>query len=305
MISVYITSFNKSFFLSEAIESVLSQTLKPHELIIIDDASTDNSREIIESYKNRYPDIIKVLHNDKNLGISRTRNRALEICSGNLVTFLDADDYFYPKKLEFESNLLNNKNAEVVYSNFDYVNENNKVIGSFSSDDDTPVQGNIFCQTLSKKYGVSSGNNYIYEMFYKTCINEIGNYDEKIKIWEDWDLRIRMSKIYNYVYCPKINSAYRKLDEGMHKSRYKVHYKEQLKIIKKNKHLLSDLSLKDKKDVNSRIYAKIKVYFIDHLKQLFKRKNYISFAIDLFEFFVNFRQKKIFSFVYEELRKSK
>ena len=203
MISVYITSFNKSFFLSEAIESVLSQTLKPHELIIIDDASTDNSREIIESYKNRYPDIIKVLHNDKNLGISRTRNRALEICSGDLVTFLDADDYFYPQKLEFESNLLNNKNAEVVYSNFDYVNENNKVIGSFSSDDDTPVQGNIFCQTLSKKYGVSSGNNYIYEMFYKTCINEIGNYDEKIKIWEDWDLRIRMSKIYNYVYCPK------------------------------------------------------------------------------------------------------
>ena len=305
MISVYITSFNKSFFLSEAIESVLSQTLKPYELIIVDDASTDNSRDIIDGYKNRYPDIIKVLHNDKNLGISRTRNRALEICSGDLVTFLDADDYFYPKKLEFESNILKNKNADVVYSNFNYVNENNTVIGSFSSKDDTPAQGNIFCQTISKKYGVSSGNNYIYEMFYKACLNEIGNYDEKIKIWEDWDLRIRMSKIYNYAYCPKINSVYRKLDKGMHKSSYKMHYKEQLKIIKKNKHLLRDLSLKDKKDVNNRIYAKIKVYLIDHLKQLFRKKFYISFAIDLFEFFVNFRQKKIFSFVYEELRKSK
>ena len=114
-----------------------------------------------------------------------------------------------------------------------------------------------------------------------------------------------MSKIYNYAYCPKINSVYRKLDKGMHKSSYKVHYKEQLKIIKKNKHLLSDLSLKDKKNVNNRIYAKIKVYFIGHLKQLIKEKYYISFAIDLFEFFINFPQKKIFSFVYEELRKSK
>ena len=76
-------------------------------------------------------------------------------------------------------------------------------------------------------------------------------------------------------------------------------------IIKKNKHLLSDLSLKDKKDVNNRIYAKIKVYFIGHLKQLINKKYYISFAIDLLEFFINFRQKKIFSFVYEELRKSK
>tara|TARA_Y100000591_G_scaffold247033_1_gene218094 strand:- start:1752 stop:2669 length:918 start_codon:yes stop_codon:yes gene_type:complete len=305
LISVYITSFNKSIFISEAIESVLSQTLKPYELIIIDDASTDNSREIIDGYKNRYPDIIKVLYNEKNLGISRTRNKALEICSGDFVTFLDADDYFYPQKLEFESNLLKNKNVDVVYSNFNYVNENNKVLGRFSSDGDTPAQGNIFRQTISKKYDVSSGNNYIYEMFYKACINEVGNYDEKIKIWEDWDLRIRMSKIFNYAYCSKINSVYRKLDKGLHKSSYRMHYKEKLKIIKKNRHLLNDLSLKHKRDVNNRIYAKIKVYFIGYLKQLVRKKYYISFTINLFEFFINFRQKKIFSFVYEELRKSK
>ena len=305
MISVYITSFNKSLFISEAIESVLSQTLKPDELIIIDDASTDNSREIIDGYKNRYPDIIKVLHNYKNLGISRTRNRALEKCSGDFITFLDADDYFYPNKLEFESNLLKDKNVNVVYSNFHYIDKNNKIIGSFSSHDDAPAQGNIFCQTISKQYGVSSGNNYIYEMFYRNCLNKAGNYDEKIKIWEDWDFRIRMSKIFNYGYCPKINSVYRKLDTGLHKSSYKMHYREKLKIIKKNKHLFNDLTRDDKKNVNNRVYAKIKVYFIVYLRKLFESKKYISFIFELFEFFLNFRQKKIFSFVYEELRKYK
>ena len=305
MISVYITSFNKSFFISEAIESVLSQTLKPEEIIIIDDASTDNSREIIEGYRARYPDIIKVLHNYKNLGISRTRNIALEKCTGDFVTFLDADDYYLPNKLESESNLLKDKNINAVYSNFNYIDKNKNIIGSFSSKHDNPSQGNIFCQTMTKQYSVSSGNNYIYEMFYRSCLNKIGNYDEDLKIWEDWDFRIRMSKVFSYGYCPTINSVYRKLDTGLHKSSYELHYREQLKIVKKNKQLLNDLREDVKKNVENRIYAKIKVYFIIHLRELFNNKEYISLIVNLFEFFVNFRKKKIFSYVYEELSKSK
>ena len=125
LISVYITSYNKSNFIAEAIESVLSQTLRPNEIIIIDDSSTDNSREIIDGYKSRYPEIITILLNDKNLGITASRNIALKKCSGDFITFLDADDFFYPKKLELEFSLLkNNNNIQVAYSNFNYIDIN-------------------------------------------------------------------------------------------------------------------------------------------------------------------------------------
>ena len=306
MISVYITSYNKSNFIAEAIESVLSQTLRPNEIIIIDDSSTDNSREIIDGYKSRYPEIITILLNDKNLGITASRNIALKKCSGDFITFLDADDFFYPKKLELEFSLLkNNNNIQVAYSNFNYIDINNRVVGTFSSDNDILAEGNIFPQTFTKQYGASSGNNYIYEMYYKNCSDKIGYYDEKIKIWEDWDFRIRMSKIFNYGYCPEINSVYRKLNSGLHKSDFNIHYREQVKIIEKNKFLLNDLSKNDQKHIKNRIYAKIKVYFIFHLKKIVQQKKYFYLFLEILHFYMNFRQKKIFSFIYEELKKKK
>ena len=122
LISILLPTFNRSKILKErAIKSVLLQSYKNYELIIIDDASTDNSREIIDGYKNRYPEVIKVVLNDKNLGISKTRNIGLKNCSSDFITFLDADDFFYPNKLEFEYNLLKNRDIHVAYSNFNYI----------------------------------------------------------------------------------------------------------------------------------------------------------------------------------------
>ena len=66
-ISVYITSFNKDKYLSQAITSVLNQSLAPKEIIIVDDCSTDNSRNIIEKFASQYPYIIKPIYNENNL----------------------------------------------------------------------------------------------------------------------------------------------------------------------------------------------------------------------------------------------
>ena len=88
-ISVYITSFNTSKYLSQAITSVLKQSLEPNEIIIVDDDSNDNSREIIEGFVSRYPQKIKPIFNENNYGITRTRNIAISHCTGDLITFLD------------------------------------------------------------------------------------------------------------------------------------------------------------------------------------------------------------------------
>lgn len=99
LVSVIISNYNYEQYLSKAIESVLNQTYHNFEIIVVDDGSTDNSVQIIREYKKKYPDIIKVIE-QKNSGQAVAFNRAFEITSGEIIAFLDADDYWYPHKLE-------------------------------------------------------------------------------------------------------------------------------------------------------------------------------------------------------------
>ena len=300
-ISVYITSYNKRQYISQAIESVLNQTMPAKEIIIIDDYSRDNSQEIIREYTNRYPDIIKPIFNEQNKGISKARNIALSNCKYELITYLDGDDIFYKNKLENESNYLINNPVQVVYSNFDYINLDDKVIGRFANDSDSPAVGDIFTNTFLRDYNVSSGNNYNYEMFYKSCLSISGFYDEKIIIWEDWDFRIRMSKKFQYGYCPDVNSAYRKLENGLHNSVPGLHYREQMKIYKKNKHLLSDLEESEKRVIQNRIYSKLKKLIINIGRLNISKKQYLRLIINCVQFIWTFQSKKTVGFFYKEL----
>ena len=262
-ISVYITSYNKTQYIEQSINSVLSQTLKPFEIVIIDDASQDGSQEVIKSYASQYPDLIFPIFNENNLGIANCRNKALRVLNGDLVTFLDGDDFFYPNKLELEyKQLIKSQNTQVVYSNFNYLNESGKITGSFAKETEDPATGDIFINTYTRNYNVQSGSNYIYEMFYKNCAFEIGLYDTNIKIWEDWDFRIRMSKIFRYGYCSEINSVYRQLPDSLHTSPFETHYHEQIKIYNKNKPLIKDVKKEEKIFIHNKVYSKIKSLLI-------------------------------------------
>ena len=300
-ISVYITSFNKGAFLTQAIDSVLDQTLPPSEIIIVDDCSSDNSKDIINGFKSRYPDIIKAIYNERNFGISRTRNIAISYCSGDIITFVDADDYFLPRKIELEHSILKNNDYSCVFSNYVFIDEVGKEIGFFSVNGDEPTKGNIFKENFIRNFQVSSGADFHNEMFYKSCAQDIGLYDEKIKIWEDWDFRIRMSKKFQYGYCPELNSAYRKLKNGLHNSESELHYREQIKIYKKNKHLMIDLKNDEKSIVNNKVYSRLKGLFLSISKKNLDRGKYLRFILDLVEFILTFKMKKALGYIFRKL----
>ena len=97
-VSVVLDNYNYEKFLSEAIESVLSQTYKNYEIILVDDGSQDDSREIIEQYAARYPVIFPVFK--QNGGQMSAFNEAFAKSKGDILAFLDSDDYWYPDKLE-------------------------------------------------------------------------------------------------------------------------------------------------------------------------------------------------------------
>jgi glycosyltransferase involved in cell wall biosynthesis len=118
-VSIIITSYNGKGYLIEALESVMLQSLRPYEIIIADDGSSDGSQDTIQSYVDRYPDWIRAVYQPHNIGIPRNRNAALQIVKGNYVGILDGDDLFLPNKLECQYQALCAfPDARAVYSNF-------------------------------------------------------------------------------------------------------------------------------------------------------------------------------------------
>ncbi|MDA3898043.1 MAG: glycosyltransferase family 2 protein, partial [Desulfobacteraceae bacterium] len=106
-LSIIVPNYNNGQYIKDCIESILSQSFDDYEIIIADDRSDDNSREIINEYVDKYPDRIKKIFNEYNLGVSRNRHNAILSSTGRYITTLDSDDYYYsPKKLAAEIRLI-------------------------------------------------------------------------------------------------------------------------------------------------------------------------------------------------------
>ena len=105
-ISVIMGIYNCADTLSEAIDSIISQTYTDWELIMCDDGSTDNTYKIALKYKEKYRDKITLLKNDKNLGLNETLNKCLSVANGKFIARMDGDDICSPLRFEKEINIL-------------------------------------------------------------------------------------------------------------------------------------------------------------------------------------------------------
>ena len=120
LVSVIIIFLNAEEYLREAIDSVLAQTYKYWELLLINDGSTNNSTEIARRYVAQYPEKINYLEhpNHQNLGMSASRNLGIRHANGRYIAFLDADDVWLPGKLDYQVNIMeSHPTAGMVYGN--------------------------------------------------------------------------------------------------------------------------------------------------------------------------------------------
>lgn len=120
LVSIITPSYNSSLFIGETIKSVLNQTYKNWEMIIVDDCSTDNSVEIINEYLEK-DKRIKLLINQKNKGAAETRNEALKIAKGRFIAFLDSDDLWSFEKLECQLQFMKDKNIAFSFSAYEVI----------------------------------------------------------------------------------------------------------------------------------------------------------------------------------------
>jgi len=130
-ISVIMAAYNAEKYIEESIESILSQSFKDFELIIIDDCSSDSTSKIIESFQTKDKRII-FLKNKINLHVSETRNRGIKISRGKYVAIQDADDISMPMRLEKQFSFLeNNKNIFLLGSGAKIIDELGNEKGNF------------------------------------------------------------------------------------------------------------------------------------------------------------------------------
>ena len=119
-------SYNTAKFISESINSVLAQTYKDWELIIVDDCSTDNTDEVVASFNDER---IRYLKNEKNSGAAVSRNKAISEASGRWIAFLDSDDLWEPEKLEKQITFMEKGGYGFSYTGYQEIAENGEQTG--------------------------------------------------------------------------------------------------------------------------------------------------------------------------------
>lgn len=123
-VSVIVPVYNSEQELRDCLDSLVEQTEKDIEIIVIDDASTDNSPEIEAEYQKKYPNV-KVYRNERNLGQSETRNRGIELAGGDYIAFLDSDDYVNPGMYEeLYQAAVDNNMPELIVTGLSFVKGN-------------------------------------------------------------------------------------------------------------------------------------------------------------------------------------
>jgi len=239
-ISVYITSYNQKEYLAGAVESVLKQTMMPAQIILVDDCSTDGSREVIEGYASRYTDLVTPVYHAQNQGVARSRIDAVEAATGDYVSHVDGDDRFLASKLEKEAALLRqNRDVQIAFSDYYYVSTEGTRTGSWADNQKPPV-GDVFGRTFCRDF--PKRGLFRNELTDRRAWKRIGYYDPNLSLYEDYEMLIRLTKHLRVAYYDEPLSEYRIHEGGLSRARAKDHLAALSYIYHKNKPLLDDLS---------------------------------------------------------------
>lgn len=195
-ISVIIPTYNRANLINIAISSILNQTFKDFEIIIVDDGSTDNTEQLVKGIEDSR---IKYIKNDANKGHAEAKNIGIRHAQCDFITFQDSDDESLPTRLEEEYQLLSSLKPEVgfVYSRVFRVEADRKYL--FPSPCHTLNHEDFYKQALN--YGVY--NIYLGAcLFRKSVFEKVGLFNRQMSAFDDFEFFIRAAKYYKF-HCLK------------------------------------------------------------------------------------------------------
>ena len=227
-IDVIIANKNNGNFLIQCIESVISQTLSPKEIIVVDDASTDDSISLLGPYVSSGK--ITLIQNQTSLGVAKCRNLGVMHGTGDYITTLDADDFYYDiNKLSAEAQvIMHGGNNTIAFSDVMRVDMQSKKMWLFS-DKRHLHEGDLSFHISHLKGFIP--RDYIVS---RKIFMEVGGYNSNLRIYEDWDLKIKLSKLCDWRFSGVIGTAYRNNPKGLSRSPKKEHILTMRSIFKEN-----------------------------------------------------------------------
>ena len=242
-VGVFVPSYNAEEFIAECLDSLLKQTYQLSQIVVCDDASTDNTPAIVREYISQHPGLVSAILHKENRGIPSNFNSGLAAIETDLVSLIAADDYWHPEKIEREvARLQQAREARWVYSRSRQVDRHGNDIGPFERKYDG-AEGDILGKVLTHKMAL---RNYTVE---RTLYENIGEFDESFDIFEDWDMKIRLAAESPVAFADSETVYYRKHGDGASSSPPQI-YIQNLKIAyKKHEKKIDLLSEKIKKEV--------------------------------------------------------
>jgi glycosyltransferase involved in cell wall biosynthesis len=287
-VTVICSCYNHSSFVIESLKSVLNQSYKNIQLIVVDDFSTDNSVAVIEDFIQEYPEII-FIKNTTNLGLTKSFNHAMQLARGSFFIDLAADDILLSNCIEIQLKTFQNstfENLAIVYGNTELISEKGTHISYYFDVDsqnktiEKRPTGNIYSEIISNKTIICS----ISSMVKKSIFDKLNGYDENLS-YEDYDFWIRASRNHNIEFIDSILIQKRILPNSLHASFFKS----------KNKHgfsthqiLKKAFNLNQNKKENQILLGRI--FF--EIKTALKTTNYIL-ALKNFILLINVGLKSI------------
>jgi glycosyltransferase involved in cell wall biosynthesis len=207
-VSVLIVTYNQEDFIAEALDAILSQTFQDFEIIVGDDCSKDKTKDILKEYKTKYPDKIKLVFNEKNLGITGNCNSVLKHGTGKYYAIMGGDDLMLPTKLEKQYNIMEqNPESVMCYHNVEvFDNDTGKKLYDYNGNKSQKAySGNIFEKLIEHRCFVSGA-----AAFFKASSIPKGGYNPKVPVASDWLFCTEMANLGNFEYIDENLSKYRR-----------------------------------------------------------------------------------------------
>lgn len=195
-ISIILCVHNGKPYVQTAIESVLAQTYGDFELVIVDDASTDGTREILAGFAQK-DSRVRVITNDANLGLTKSLNIALREAQGVYVARMDADDVALPDRLAKQVAFLDaHPEIDVVGTAYEWIDEDSQVIG----------RPNVITEPDELHRALIRTNQFLHGsvMMRRAVIEKMGGYDERVKKAQDYELWLRLSRTSQFANLPDV-----------------------------------------------------------------------------------------------------
>lgn len=234
LLSIIVPNYNNELYVRDCIDSILNQTYKNIEIIVSDDASTDKSPAIILQYENLHGDIIKNIYNNVNQGVSSNRHSAILKARGEYITTIDSDDYYCDEsKLEKEMSIVLEHREKYcrdvcAFSNILLITGDKELIQVVGTQE-TIREGLILEGIISRSCFIP--RDYIMS---KSAYFRVGGFDPSLKIYEDWDLKIRLAAEFPFYYTGINGIAYRRHGMGLSAASASEHLEAMSRIFDKN-----------------------------------------------------------------------